>query len=64
MFDLQTWQVAAIGIVAVASVGWMTVAIVRLFARRAGCASQSTTAAWWWPVRGFRVGSRDQEAHE
>lgn len=35
MFDLQIWQLAIVVIVAVASVGWMSAALVRLFSRRA-----------------------------
>ena len=35
MFDMQTWQQIVIATVAVASVGWMSLALVRLFSRRA-----------------------------
>jgi hypothetical protein len=35
VFDLQIWQQVVVAIVAVASVGWMSVALVRLFSRRA-----------------------------
>lgn len=35
MFDMQMWQQVVIAIVAIASVGWMSFAIVRLFSRRA-----------------------------
>ncbi len=40
MFDMHIWQQIVIAIVAIASVGWMSFAIVRLFSRRA-----SSTAA-------------------
>jgi hypothetical protein len=35
MFDMQLWQQVAIALVAIASVAWMSSAIVRLFSRRA-----------------------------
>jgi hypothetical protein len=35
MFDLQTWQQIVIAIVAVVSVGWMSLALIRLFSRHA-----------------------------
>jgi hypothetical protein len=35
MFDMQVWQQIAIALVAVASVGWMSLALVRLFSRSA-----------------------------
>jgi hypothetical protein len=35
MFDMQTWQQAVVATVAVASIGWMSLAIVRLFSRQA-----------------------------
>lgn len=35
MFDLQTWQLVVIAIVAVLSEGWMVLALIRLFSRRA-----------------------------
>ena len=35
MLDMQTWQQIAIAIIAVASVGWMSLVLVRLFSRRA-----------------------------
>jgi hypothetical protein len=35
MFDMHAWQIVVIAIVAVASLAWMSLAIVRLFSRRA-----------------------------
>jgi hypothetical protein len=35
MFDMETWQLVIIAMVAVVSVGWMSLALVRLFSRRA-----------------------------
>jgi hypothetical protein len=35
MFDMQTWQQIVIAVVALVSVGWMSLALVRLFSRRA-----------------------------
>jgi len=35
MFDMQTWQLVAIATIAVVSAGWMSLALVRLFSRRA-----------------------------
>jgi hypothetical protein len=35
MFEMQMWQQIVIAIVAIAAVGWMSFAIVRLFSRRA-----------------------------
>jgi hypothetical protein len=35
MFDMQIWQLAVITVVAIASLAWMSLAIVRLFSRRA-----------------------------
>jgi hypothetical protein len=33
---MQTWQAVVIAVVAVASIAWMSVTLVRLFSRRAG----------------------------
>lgn len=35
MFEMQVWQWVVIAVVAVASLGWMSLALVRLFSRRA-----------------------------
>jgi len=35
----QMWQLGTLGVLTLASVGWMTLAIVRLFTRRATCAA-------------------------
>ena len=35
MFDMQVWQLIVIAITAIVSIGWMSLAIVRLFSRRA-----------------------------
>jgi hypothetical protein len=35
MFDMQSWQQVVVAVVAVASVTWMSLALVRLFSRRA-----------------------------
>lgn len=35
MFGMESWQLAVVGIVAVACVGWMSFVVARMFARRA-----------------------------
>lgn len=39
MIDAQLWQLGALGVMTLWSIGWMSLAIVRLFSRRASCAA-------------------------